>query len=245
MARHRHILTLGFGDEFESMSDRFLDLGFRAVRATLAEDGVRALARCGEPIRAVLLAVPHALGDLGFALDRLREHAPTPVLRFAATGSEPGPSELEELGEAGVELALWKPFDDAALRFVLNEALRDPHRIESRRELRAPTAMTARVLSAAGTKSARVYNLSAGGAFLETPRPTPARGRVSVELPLPSGTLAVEAQVATTNVPGNIQKPSLPMGMGVEFTDLSEEARRALTEHVDALADRFRIRAPE
>ena len=244
MAKHRHVLALGFGDEFDSLADRFLLLGLRAVRATLAEDGVRALERSGEPIRAVLLAVPHALGDLGFALDRLREHAPTPVLRFAAAGPEPGPRELEELREAGVEFALWKPFDNAALRFVLNEALRDPHRAESRSVLRSPTAMTARVFSAAGQKSARVYNLSEGGAFLETLRPTPVRGHVRVELPLPSGTLTLEAQVATTNVPGNIQKPNLPMGMGVEFRDVSEKTRQALAEHVDALANRFRIREP-
>jgi hypothetical protein len=51
--------------------------------------------------------------------------------------------------------------------------------------------------------------------------------------------------VATTNVPGNIQKPNLPMGMGVEFTDVSEETRRILAEHVEALADRFRIDKPK
>jgi hypothetical protein len=245
VAKHRHVLALGFGDEFESLAGRLLLLGFRAVRATLAEDGVRALKRSGEPIRAGLLSVPHSMGDLGFALDRLREHASTPFLRFVAAGPEPGPRELEELREAGVEFGLWKPFDAAALRFVVNEALREPHRVESRRMLRAPTTMLARVFSAAGQKAALVYNLSEGGAFLETLRPTSTKGHVRIELPLPAGTVTLEAQVATTNVPGNIQKPNLPMGMGVEFTDVPEETRRTLAEHVEALADRFRIDEPE
>ena len=193
----------------------------------------------------LLLAVPHALGDLSFALDRLRDHAPTPYLRFAAAGPEPGPRELEELREAGVEFALWKPFDDAALRFVLNEALQDPHSGESRNVLRAPTAMLARVFSAAGQKAALVYNLSERGAFLETLRPTSAKGHVRVELPLPTGTVTLAARVVTTNVPGNIQKPNLPMGMGVEFTDVPEETRHALAEHVEAMAERYRIDKPD
>jgi hypothetical protein len=105
--------------------------------------------------------------------------------------------------------------------------------------------MMARVVSAAGQKVALVYNLSERGAFLETLRPTATRGHVNIELPLPSGTVTLKAQVATTNVPGNIQKPNLPMGMGVEFEGISEETRRILAEHVQALADRFRIEKPE
>jgi CheY-like chemotaxis protein len=245
MAKHQQILALGFGEEFDSLAGRLLLLNFRAARATLAEDGVHALERSGEPIHAVLLAIPHSLGDLSVALGRLREHAPTPHLRFVAAGPQPGQRELEELRRAGVEFALWKPFDDAALRFVLNEALKNPGSGESRNLLRAPTTMLARVFSSTGQKAALVYNLSEGGAFLETLRPTSAKGHVRVELPLPAGTVTLEARVVTTNVPGNIQKPNLPMGMGVEFTDVPEETRHALAEHVGAMAGRYRIEKPD
>ena len=53
--------------------------------------------------------------------------------------------------------------------------------------------------------------------------------------------MALEARVLTTNVPGNIQKTPMPMGMGVEFLEVPEEARRALADQVEAMADRFRI----
>jgi len=245
MGKPQHVLALGFGEEFTALAGRLLLLNFRAVRAASTDDGVRALERGGEPIRVALLAVPQMLGDLSFALGRLRDHAPTPHLRFAAAGQEPGRRELEELHEAGVEFALWKPFDDAALRFVLNEAHQDPNSAESRNVLRAPTAMLARVFSAAGQKAALVYNLSERGAFLETLRPTSAKGHVRVELPLPTGTVTLAARVVTTNVPGNIQKPNLPMGMGVEFTDVPEETRHTLAEHVGAMAERYHIDKPD
>ena len=245
MGKPQHVLALGFGGGFDVLAGRLLLLNFRAVRAASTEDGVRVLERSGEPIRVALLAVPQALGDLGFALERLRERAPAPYLHFVAAGQEPGRRELEELHRAGVEFALWEPFDDAALRFVLNEAHQDPNSGESRNVPRAPTAMLARVFSAAGQKAALVYNLSEQGAFLETLRPTSAKGHVRVELPLPAGTVTLAARVVTTNVPGNIQKPNLPMGMGVEFTEVPEEARHTLAEHVGAMAGRYRIEKPE
>ena len=241
MAKHRHVLALGFGEDFDSLADRLRLLKFRAVRAKLAEDGLRALERSGESIRAVLLSVPHRLGDLSFALHRLREHAPTPSLRFVAIGPRPSPRELEELREADVEFGLWQPFDDGALRFVLNQALHDHRSGESRNVERVPTRLLARVFSAAGQKEALAYSLSEKGAFLETHRPTPAKGHVRVELQLRGGTVALEARVLTTNVPGNIQKANMPMGMSIEFLDVPEEARRALADQVEAMADRFRI----
>ena len=51
MAKHRHVLALGFGEEFDSLAERLRLLKFRAVHAKLAEDGLRALERSGESIR--------------------------------------------------------------------------------------------------------------------------------------------------------------------------------------------------
>lgn len=244
MPRPLPVLALGFGEEFDALAGRLLLLGFRPVRATSTEDGVRALDRGGDAIRAVLLSVPHSLGDLGSALGGLRDHASSNGLCFVATGPGPGPRELEELGEAGVEFALWTPFEDAALRFVLNEAAQDARIAETRRAVRAPTQLLARVFSSAGQKAALVYTLSERGAFLETLRPTSAKGHVKVELPLPSGTLTVDARVVVTNVPGNLKKTNLPMGMGVEFIDVPDETRRALAECAESLADEIRIGKP-
>jgi len=77
-------------------------------------------------------------------------------------------------------------------------------------------------------KEALVYSVSPGGAFLATPRPSMRGARVSVQLPLPAGNLSLDGRVLYTNVPGNLQRPDLPVGMGVAFDAPSSEAEREL-----------------
>jgi len=114
-------------------------------------------------------------------------------------------------------------------------------RRSTRGELRVPTTMIARVFSAAGEKPALVYNLSEGGAYLETHRPTMSGGHVRVELPLPAGKRTLEAVVVSTNVPGNLQRPNLPLGMGVRFDQAEEQARREIARYVEERAAQFRL----
>jgi hypothetical protein len=245
MIKHQHVLAVGFGPDFDPLAGRLLLLGFRAVRVSSTEEAMRALERAGEPIQGAMLCVPHRLGDLGFAVSRMRERAPSRALRLVAVGPRPSPPELEELRKAGVEFALWQPFDDAALRFVLNQAIHQVGESEGRRKLRAPTTMVARIFSQAGQKAALVYNLSESGAYLETHRPTGASGHIRVELPLPSGTVTLDARVVSTNVPGNVSRSNLPMGMGVQFVNVPDDVCQKLAEHVEALAAAFRIDSHE
>ena len=52
-----------------------------------------------------------------------------------------------------------------------------------------------------------------------------------ITLPLPSQELRVAGEVVLTNVPGNLRKRNLPIGMGIRFLGLSNEAERALTTY--------------
>jgi len=121
-----------------------------------------------------------------------------------------------------------KPADDVRLRFQLNRALAATDQESVRRDQRAPTDWRARILGAGREKVALVYSLSPGGAFLATPRPSMRGARVSVVLPLPAGNLSLESQVLYTNVPGNLLRADLPVGMGVAFQDPPPEAEREL-----------------
>lgn len=224
----------------ESVSERAASLaerlralgGYRPIVAKSA-DAARTLVE--DPrvaARAALLSPDFPVTDLRAALEALRQQAAGRRMRFVATGPRPAPDVLVRLREAGVELALWEPFDDARLRFQLNRALAAPAQESLRREQRAPTDWRARVRGGGREKEALVYSLSAGGAFLETPRPSMRGARVSVELPFPAGSLSLDGHVLYTNVPGNLRRPELPVGMAVEFEEPAPEAERELRHAV-------------
>jgi hypothetical protein len=51
---------------------------------------------------------------------------------------------------------------------------------------------------------------------------------VHVTLPLPEQELRVAGEVVATNVPGNLRKRNLPIGMGIRFLGLTREAEQRL-----------------
>jgi hypothetical protein len=155
-----------------------------------------------------------------------------PNLALVAVGKLPDKAERKQLRSAGVRLALWEPFDDGTLRFQLNRAV-EGRRVDQRRgDTRIPTYLLARVHVGDRTKDAIVYSLSRSGAFLETTRASMEGARIGVELRLPSRPMRVNAVVVFANVTGNLQRPNLPMGMGVRFTDLDAEDDKAICHYV-------------
>ena len=56
-----------------------------------------------------------------------------------------------------------------------------------------------------------------------------------VTLPLPAADLRLAGEVVATNVPGNLRKRNLPIGMAIRFLGLSRAAEQRL---LDFTADR-------
>jgi len=237
VAAEGELLLLGHGPAREALAGRLFMLRLRAVGAeTVPEAGPLVV---GRELRAVV--VHPAAAFTAEELRGLAKEAGERRLPLIAVGPRPAdPRRLKALRAAGVELGVWEPFRDGELRFVLNRACGEPG-AENRRTPRVPADFDAEVVSATGTKRVGVYNLSVGGAYLETTRPTAVGGRVSVRLPLPSGELELPARVRSTNVPGNLQRPNLPMGMGVVFESVSEAAREALARYVADRESVYRI----
>lgn len=83
-------------------------------------------------------------------------------------------------------------------------------------------------------------NLSTGGLFIETGNPLPADTLLSTEFILPgnAATIRCKGRVAWINHPELMRNPNLPVGMGLQFLDISFDDMNAIRQFIkkDALA---------
>ena len=233
MAERRTVLVVDAGGHpLEPAVQRLRLLGIPALRAKTGGEARAALADPRAAIGAVLIPPDPPTLDLPRALHALST-TPDGVRRaLLVCGPRPDATTRARLREAGARLALWEPFDDSLLRFQVNCALAgDAARNVTRRAERVPTAWPVEVRLGARARPARLYSLSARGAFLETAGPSLRRALVHVTLPLPAEELRVAGEVVCTNVPGNLRRRNLPIGMGIRFLGLSAHAEGALLRY--------------
>jgi hypothetical protein len=242
------VLLFGLGAAAGDLAARVRQLGYEAVVENDPRAAASRVAKHDEPVHAALLPSGFPLPQRAGELEGLQRAAGTGGIRFVAVGARPGPSAEQRLRERGVRLCLWAPFHDRELRFVLNRALFDPNskthgrdKNRVRHELRAPTSLGARIIVSGREKPALIYNLSVGGCYLETLRPSLVGGSVEVVLPLPSGEFRVAGRVVLTNVPGNLERANLPRGMGIEFLRLGPDALAAIHAYVHERARAYEL----
>ena len=165
---------------------------------------------------------------------RLRAHAPAVSRTLMVIGKRPDDATREQLRGAGVEMALWEPWDEADLRAALSAAMAplsgDP---EARKHPRIATMLLARASLGLLRTDAIVSSLSLGGAFLEAPEPFLEEVDFTLEIALPEETVCVEATVVHTSE--GSPETGRASGMGVSFTRVDgpaeEQLRRFLEEH--------------
>lgn len=101
-----------------------------------------------------------------------------------------------------------------------------------RRHERKPLVVACRVrarrLQVDGAISLESADLSEGGAFLRADLLFEVGEALDLELPLPTGEVLKAGGRVVRVARG--REPSAPTGMGIEFTDLSPEARRLIQE---------------
>jgi hypothetical protein len=233
LSERQTVLLLPLEGELDDLSGRLLLVHFRGRLVVDLAEAERLLRSESPPILAAVISSEPRVANLPEVLRTLRSASREEQLRFLAMGPRPPEAGRQKLRSAGVEWALYGAFSDTELRFVLNQAFHDAEKSDLRRDPRIPTPLTAKVRAATGVKVAMVYNLSQGGAYLETLRPSQAGVRVRVELPLPSGTLEIDSTVMSTNVTGNLRRENLPRGMGVRFDGLSADAEAALAHYIE------------
>lgn len=230
MALRKSLLVVdGGGEPLEPIARRFTTLGFHVVRAKTPRDAEELLRDPRFLLGGAVFPADLPARELASVLHALRAGGRTGILPLLACGTRPDAMARERLRRAGVEHALWFPIDDNLLRFQANRALAGgvPLRVERKAE-RVPTNWPVDFRLNGRVRPAKVYTLSARGAFLATTQPSLPRTLVHVALPLPEEDVRVAAEVVMTNVPGNLSKGNLPLGMGVRFRGLDEQIEASL-----------------
>ena len=212
--------------------------GFAVLPSKTPDHAERLLRQRGSAVAAVVIPVDLPTFDLGAALRFLRRLEPSGELTFVASGHRPDSEDRELLRDAGIELALWGPVDDHTLRFQMNRALATSEIVLGKRgRLRAPADWPIVVHAGSRRKPARIYSLSSGGTYLATGRPSLPGADVVVELPLPASGTRIPARVVMTNVPGNLIRENLPVGMGVSFRKVARDVEASLDAWVNDRID--------
>ncbi len=236
MSERRTVLVLDLDEEeLNGCVLRLRRLRLPLLHAKTWAEAERLVDAEGERVGAVLFAPGLVDTDLPPLLERLGAHLLHPPV-LVTVGRPPEAERRERLRAAGVEYALWDPFDDRTLRFVVNEALAPADARGGRGGVRIPTGLEARVETGGRTKGVHAYSLSTTGAYLETARPSMRGARLVMEITLPDGLLRAAARVVFANVPGNLQRPNLPLGMGVRFEDLDPAEATRLRRYVESCA---------
>ncbi|MFO0687201.1 MAG: PilZ domain-containing protein [Myxococcota bacterium] len=199
----------------ETLAAQLVRLGVEPIRVGELGEATKLVASRGYLFAGVLVPTTLSPVRIAQALERMRETES--VLPAMAYGKAPDPVQRKALRQAGVLLALWDGYDEVTLRFQINRLTSGEQLSAARASRRVPTQAPARVLVGGREKHGILYSLSEGGCFIETPRASMEGARLRTLFEIDRERFEIDGIVAFANVPGNLQRPNLPLGMGIQF----------------------------
>lgn len=219
--------------ESEPLARQLVRLAIEPIRVSDLAEAIDVVKAEAYAVRAVLLPADLSSSTLHSALTDMRDHAPgLPALAY---GKMPAAAQRKRLRRAGVRLALWDDYDEGMLRFQINRLLCGQTRTTPpvRGARRAPLHAPVRIVVGGREKQGLLYSLSEGGCFIETPRASMDGARLRLHFTLEQTPYEVEGCVVFANVPGNLQRPNLPLGMGIRFEGLAKSLVRLIRAFVE------------
>lgn len=196
-----------------------------------------------EADRIRLVLVPPGLDPNGLAavLEELETHAPGRSRSLMVTGPQPDEATSAGLREAGVQWALWEPWDESALRMILAGAMATRSDDSDRLHPRLPTTLLGRAFKGIQRCDGLVSSLSRGGAFVEMPYPFTVGTPLTLEIEVGEGTITTRAEVMYAHEAGETRSLERPPGMGVAFRELGGEDRERLERYLAEHERRFQV----
>ncbi|HPG26038.1 MAG: PilZ domain-containing protein [Spirochaetaceae bacterium] len=212
-------------------------LGIEPIRVADLEEAAETVKSRQYAVAAVLIPADLPGRQVAKAMKSMRRREP--VLPAMAYGKVPSSAQRSDLRRADVLLALWDGYDEGVLRFQINRLVSGEAQSAIRSSRRAPIHAPTRMLVGGREKNGILYNLSEGGCFIETSRASMDGARLKLIFTIGEQPLELDGVVAFSNVPGNLQRPNLPLGMGVRFENLDAKQHatiaRFIHERMEAL----------
>lgn len=238
-SRDFFLLVEGEPERTEKLAAGLVNLGVEAVRVADLAEAIGTAKAGTYPIRGILVPASASTGPLRKAMKSLRRREPAlPALAF---GPQPRPEEAKALRKAGVLLALWDGYDDGRLRFQVNRMRAAEAKGPERAARRVPLRTPVQIAVGGREKQGTLYSLAAGGCFVETPRASMDGAQVRVQFSVEGRAFELPGQVVFANVPGNLQRPNLPLGMGVRFERVPDAARSDLEQSIQNISETLEI----
>ena len=223
----------------DTLATQLVRLGVESIRVSNLGEAVDTIKSNQYAISAVLVPSEFEGKTLRKALKSMRRRVP--VLPAMAYGKVPTAAQRKVLRQAGVLLALWDGYDEGVLRFQINRLVSGENQNAVRGSRRAPIHTPVRIVVGGREKQGEMYSVSEGGCFVESPRASMEGAQIQMSFVLEERSFEVEGIVVFANVPGNLQRPNLPLGMGVRFPDLSDTKRRAIGEFIQGRMDSLEV----
>lgn len=223
----------------EKLATQLVRLGVEPIRVADLGEAVDTVKAKQYAFGGVLLPADLPGKSIHKALKSMRRREP--ILPAMVYGKDPDPAQRKDLRRAGVILALWDGYDESELRFQINRLVAGDTRGAVRESRRAPTHLPIRILVAGREKKGVLQSISQGGCFIESPRASMDGARLRLLFELDEHLLELDGIVAFANVPGNLQRPNLPLGMGVRFLDAPADSTARITHYIESRLTRFEV----
>jgi len=212
------------------LATQLVRLGIEPIRVSNLDEAVDVL-KSGQYVLGGILLPSHLPGkDVRKAMKKM--HRYEPMLACMVYGKAPERAQRKLLRQAGALLSLWDGYDIGILRFQINRLLAGENQPSVRSSRRAPIHSPVRVEVGGREKDGFLYSLSEGGCFIETPRASMDGARIRLFFTLEEHALEIDGVVAFANVPGNLKRPNLPLGMAVRFESLEGATSKQLRSYV-------------
>jgi len=221
------------------VSESLFVLGHRPQRAENVDELVRLASERPAHVGALLLPAAYACDWWPRVRERFIEPiglAPRSVLPVGARLAQ---ANSQSLHGDGLRWALWEPFSVWELRFAVSLVLSVSDPNETRLEMRVPCSIGVEARSQRRAISARLTDLSTGGAFVQTDQPLPVGTPIVLSAGLGGRPVSLHAIVAWRT--GSHSPNWCDPGMGIEFERIDLATLNLLRREMAGSLDRFRL----